>query len=87
MTVTTSATQLTPTTLTGPDYAKGEQATLIQNTSSVDVFIGGPGVTSTVYGYRLAPGGDITLTDDLNDPFFAVVATGTALIHTLSTRA
>lgn len=51
---------------------------VLTNTGAVDVFIGGPGVTSTSYGYKLAAGASKDLPLYRNDELFAITGSSTA---------
>lgn len=83
--VGTAATDL----LTGSPDISGYQdiarSVLLTNTSAVNVFIGGPGVTTTNYGYVLAAGATLGLDLKNDDVPFGVVATGTATVRALHT--
>lgn len=77
----TSATRLTPTgTHTGLDIT-------IQNVhASAYVYIGGIGVTSNNYGYRLAPGAAWSIELSGKDSVYAITDTNTSKVAVLSTN-
>lgn len=81
----------TATTLTGsvPDRkgAGGDigRTALVQNNGSVDVFIGGAGVTVADFGAKVVPGSSLAVDLGSDEELFAVVATGTSTVHVLHT--
>lgn len=56
---------------------------LVSNEGAVDVLLGGEGVTSADYGYKVPAGGSITLDLTYNDVLYAVAASGTAVVRVL----
>jgi len=84
ITVGTSATPLTPTLFVDP--IKSNQAgisILVQNTSSVTVFLGGADVTTTVYGFALAANQSIAIDLQSDELLYATVASGTQTVNVL----
>jgi hypothetical protein len=77
----TTATRLTPNgTHTGLDIT-------IQNVhESAYVYIGGIGVTSSNYGYRLAPGAAWSIELSGKDSLYAITDTNTSKVAVLSTN-
>lgn len=73
--------------LDGVDDKRGYEgvarSVLVQNDSGVDVFIGGPGVTATDYGYKLIAGAEATFDLTLGDVLYACIASGAANVHVL----
>lgn len=59
------------------------RSVVLTNASGATVYVGGPGVTTTEYGYALASGASLSLDLGLEDIPFAVVATGTATVRVL----
>lgn len=84
VTVGTSATRLTDVPSAFDSRSLESKTLVIQNTSSVDVFLGDSSVTATVYGYKLAAGADVSLDIEIRDALYARVAAGTAVIHILT---
>lgn len=76
----TSATRLTPNgTHTGLDIT-------IQNThGSAYVYIGGLGVTSSNYGFRLAPGSAFSIELSGKDSIYAITDTNSSKVAVLKT--
>jgi hypothetical protein len=57
---------------------------VVQNPSDgASVYLGGPGVTSTSYGYEVVAGGDVGVDLLRNEALFAVVASGTKTVNVL----
>lgn len=84
ITVGTTATRLTRAPKTSERYSSESRTVVLQNTGSVDVLIGGTGVTTANYGYKLVPGGDVVLQLNVTDGLFGIVSTGTATVRTLT---
>lgn len=74
----------TPTIVASVPVGSRPNAFAIQNVGTVDVFLGGPAVTTSVYGHRLAPGGTISVDLDNRETLFGVVASGTNSVAVLS---
>lgn len=84
ITVGTTATLLIPTSFTNQiNYNQRGMSLLIQNTSSVTVYIGGSDVTSSVYGYALAPDQSLSVDLDTDEQIYAAVASATQTIRVL----
>lgn len=84
VTVGTTATSLSPLV----DDSSGIVSIAVQNPSGgVTVYLGGPGVTSSDYGYALATGKEIALDVPADKPLYAAVATGTQAVTVLSVEA
>jgi hypothetical protein len=79
----------TPTALTTnrPDTSGNNyevaRSVVISNEGAVSVFIGGAGVTSTDYGFRLSAGATLAFDLIRSDSPMAVVASGTAVVRVL----
>lgn len=80
VTVGTSATLVSVDEVTRSFDAKA-QAVLVQ-AGDADVFVGGPGVTTTDYGYKIAAAGALSLDLGPSDRLFAVAAAPTD-VHVL----
>lgn len=61
-----------------------DQAFSLQNVGSADVFLGGPDVSTSVYGFKLAANAAITVVLASREEIYAVVATGTNNVAVLS---
>jgi hypothetical protein len=87
ITVGTTATVLSSLTPPSPiDYNQRGFSTLIQNpTGGVTVYLGGPDVTTTTYGYSLAAGSSMSVDLFPGDLLYGVVATGTQALGILRT--
>lgn len=85
ITVGTSATLLSSVTPSDPIlYNQKGQSLLIQNPSTtVTVYLGGSNVTSTTYGFALAPQQAISIDLDGGENLYAAVATSTLIINVL----
>lgn len=81
--VATNAT--TPTRLTPEGREGGIGLSIqIQNVSSVDVYIGAEGLTSSSYGCKVAPGAACSLESlTPNDEVYALSSSGTADVAVL----
>lgn len=75
--VGTTATQLT----LDSDGKDGQTINVQNPTGSVNVFLGGAGVTTSSYGYQLAVGSDFSIQLDDDEKLFAVIATGTQIVN------
>lgn len=57
---------------------------IVQNPAGgASVFLGGPGVTTTDYGYEVVSGGDVGVELLQGEELYAVVASGTVTVNTL----
>ena len=57
---------------------------IIQNpTGGASVFLGGPGVTTSDYGYEVVAGGDVGVELLKDEELYAVVASGTITVNVL----
>ena len=85
ITVGTTATLLSSTTPSDPiAYNQKGQSLLIQNPSTtVTVYLGGSNVTSTVYGFALAPQQAISIDLAGGENLYAAVATSTQVVNVL----
>ena len=84
VTVGTTATLLIPTLFTNQiNYNQRGMSLLIQNTSSVTVYIGGSDVTSSLYGYALATNQSLAVDLYADEKIYAAVASGTQTIRVL----
>lgn len=84
VTVGTTATNLlagVADTFQDPDEVA--RTLCVQNTSDSTVYLGGPGVTSSAYGFSLAAGQSVSFDLRPKDVLYAVVATGTKVVNTL----
>jgi archaellum component FlaF (FlaF/FlaG flagellin family) len=86
ITVGTTATILSQTsgfsdTIT---YNLNGQSVLIQNpSSSTKVYVGGPNVSSSVYGYELLPGQSISIDLSGGEHIYAAVVSGTQAVNVI----
>ena len=64
-------------------YQDVARSVLLTNEGDVTVFIGGPAVTSTNYGYTLPAAGVISFDLKNDDVPYGVVASGTAIVRAL----
>lgn len=55
----------------------------VQNPSAVSVYLGGAGVTSSAYGYALAPSETFTADLPVGAALYGVVATTTSTVNVL----
>jgi hypothetical protein len=85
VTVGTTATDLTSEVRDALGYEDVARSMSIQNESGVTVYIGGPGVTATDYGYALPASSEVAFDLRRSDVLFAAVAAGTAPIRVLHT--
>lgn len=83
--VTTTSTSLTASVSDALGYDTVARSVLLTNTSAVDVFLGGEGVTTANCGYILTAGSEVSLDLTLGDSLYAVVASGTANVRALHT--
>ena len=85
VTVSTTATLLTSTTPSDSVfYNQKGQTVLVQNPSStVTVYVGGSDVTSSIYGYSLAPLDILSIDIDSGEGLYAAVATNTQQVNVL----
>lgn len=60
-----------------------DRTVVLINEGAVEVYLGGPGVTDSDYGYPLAPGGEVAVDLVDSDVLWAVVAAGTATVRAL----
>lgn len=86
VTVGTTAASLTA----GVDDASGNnydvaRRVILTNTGATDVYIGGSGVTTSAYGYKLAASASLALELISGDEPFGIVSTGTAVVRVLHT--
>jgi hypothetical protein len=84
-TVGTTATDITSEVRDALGYEDVARSMSIQNESGVTVYVGGPGVTSTDYGYAIPAGGEVAFDLRRSDVLFAAVAVGTAQVRVLHT--
>jgi hypothetical protein len=76
--VGTTATRLSSTALV-------DQTVVVQNPdSTVTVYLGGSGVTTSSYGYALGPGQSFTLQLTVAEGLFGVVASSSLTVNTLT---
>lgn len=68
-------------------HASGEasvtRSVLLSNEGSVDVLVGGSGVTSTAYGAKLKAGTSLAFDLGAGDVLFGITPTGTATVRAL----
>jgi hypothetical protein len=80
--ISTSADDKTGTS-SSADVAR---SVLVTNPDVADVFVGGPDVTTTSYGYKIvANGGELALDLLANDQLYGVVESGTAVVRVMLT--
>jgi len=84
ITVGTSATLLTPSAFTN-SISSNQQgiSLLVQNPSSVTVFLGGADVTTTTYGFALSANQSIAIDLNSDELLYAVVASSTQTVNVL----
>ena len=75
----------TTATLLSSEYAgKDGQTVSVQNpSSSVTVYIGGAGVTTTSYGYALGTSSDMSVELQTGETLYGVVASSTLTVNVL----
>ena len=61
----------------------GKDVTIQNNNTSASVLIGGPGVTTTNYGFKILPNAAISFELDGTDPIWAVSSTAGATVNTM----
>lgn len=61
----------------------GRDVTIQNNNASASVLIGGPGVTTSDYGFKILPNAAISFELDGDDSIWAVSATNSATVNTL----
>lgn len=83
VTVTTTAANIVAGVPDTSGQYEVSRTVVLQNESEVDVFLGGTGVTTTAYGYKLVPDAEASFDLSFDDFLFAVVATGTATVRAL----
>lgn len=76
--VTTTATEVAGTDTFELRDGGGRYVT-VQNTGSVNVFLGGSGVTTSTYGHRLAANDVVQLYLTDNDQLFAIAGSSTTI--------
>jgi hypothetical protein len=81
VTVGTEATDLTSAIPDTRDFSK--HTVLLQNNTGVTVYLGGPGVTTSDFGYALAPGVDYSMDLLDGDVLFGVVDAAPVDVHVL----
>lgn len=74
----------TPTAIATKTTGSVPRGFCVQNVGTVDVFLGGADVSTSVYGHRLAPGGVITVDLDVNETLYGDVASGTCNVAVLA---
>lgn len=74
----------TATALAAEGSISARRSHAIQNVSSVDVFLGDAGVTTTAYGHKLAAGASLTIDLDRSEALYGIVASSTANVAVLS---
>lgn len=80
--VGTTATALHATESGVPEWsASASQSLLIS--AAADFFIGGPGVTTTAYGFKVVAGTPLALDLGAGDTLYGVCATGTVDVYIL----
>lgn len=84
ITVGTSASQLTPSTLT--DQQLGASSILIKAPAAAVLYVGGQGVT-TATGYDIPAGGELALDLNMGERIYGVVSTGTGTVAVLMSGA
>ena len=61
----------------------GKDVTIQNNNATASILIGGPGVTTTDYGFKILPNAAISFELDGSDSIWAVSSTDEATVHTL----
>jgi hypothetical protein len=82
VTVGTSATSLLSATA---DSQGNHQRSVLLSEPGATMYVGGLGVTTTDYGYKLEAGGELALDLFAGDELYAVVASSTAVVRVLHT--
>jgi len=62
----------------------GKDVTIQNNNATATVLIGGPGLTTSNYGFKIVAGAAISFELDGTDPMWAVSATDAATVNTLT---
>lgn len=58
----------------------------VQNIGSAPVYLGGSGVTTSSYGYRLDAGSSMSIDLEFGDVLYGIVATGTNTVAVLRSQ-
>lgn len=83
VTVDTTAVDLTSGV---PDTGgNATRSVILTNPGTAPVYLGGPGVTTTAYGYALAVGGELALDLAPGDALFGIGATAGGVVRVLHT--
>lgn len=78
----TVGTTATPLFAVNDNFTQRRRGTFsVQNNSASTVFVGGPGVTTSSFGYKLVAGDSMAFDLGPSDILYAVVASGTADIN------
>lgn len=64
----------------------GKDVTIQNNNATASVLIGGPGVTTTDYGFKITPGLAISFELDGDDAIWAVSSTATATVNVMTVK-
>jgi hypothetical protein len=83
--ILTTLSSSTATLLTPNGIHSGLDITIQNTHASAYVYIGGIGVTSTNYGYRLAPGAAWSVELSGRDALYAITDTNTSKVAVLKT--
>lgn len=65
------------------DVGQVTRTIAVQNNGTVTAYLGGPGVSSSSYGFALAAGQSISFDLDARDVLYAAVASGTSSLNVL----
>jgi hypothetical protein len=82
----TTLSSSTATLLTPPGVHSGMDVTIQNIHASAYVYIGGEGVTSASYGYRLSPGTAISFELPGKDALYAITGTNGSQIAVIKTN-
>lgn len=63
-----------------------DRTLILQNNSAVAIYLGGPSVTTTNYGYKLAAAASLEVTLGANDILFGIIAVSTAVLNVTIVR-
>lgn len=79
VTVATTATDLTSSIRDDRGFDGVTRTVVVQNKSAGSIFIGGPGVTTSSYGYELPAGSEASFDLTLGDVLYGVAAQATSV--------
>lgn len=77
----------TTATVLAPFQPNADRVVVVQNLGTVSVYVGGPGVTTSSYGYELKPNASLSFDVDQAEDLYGVVASGSQTVSVLAGRA